>query len=104
MLIVTLASSAMSELSHSAQLILEAASLCTNDVQGWIGVVLNARHDFLNLLVSEPSGSTDCTDWQIEEGCGRCYCSRVAVGEARNKLRLLAPQVLGEMDQTCQNH
>jgi len=81
----------------------DAASLCAFSVQRWIRICSHTGLDLFDVLVTETSGGADDTDRQPEE-CGRRGLSaRVAMGEARNELRLLASQVLSEMNQTLRN-
>jgi len=86
-----------------SQSILDAALLGAHFVQRGVGVGLHAGQNFLDLRVLEARGGPDSLDGQVEEGHGRGLGSWVSVGEAGNELRLLAAQVLGEVDQTLRN-
>jgi len=81
--------------------IVDAASLGAHFVQRGVGIAGDAGQNFLDLRIGEPRGGPNGADGQVEEGHGRGLGSRVSVREAGDELRLLAAQVLGEMDQTC---
>jgi hypothetical protein len=83
------------------QSVLEATTFRTFGVQRWILLGLHTGLDLLDLLVRQPCGGTDGLQGQPEEIQRCCLRSRVTVGEAGNELRLLAAQVLGEVDEPC---
>jgi len=82
---------------------MDAASLCAFFVQRWIRIGIHTSLDLFDFRVTETSGGADDTERQLEECGRRGLSSRVAMGEARNELRLLAPQILRKMDQTLRN-